>query len=59
MEPKLYVKKVIEFGIEGGLGGTLMVLTGVNAKDEILVDGAPIVPKAYVDKLGDILPGLQ
>jgi 4-nitrophenyl phosphatase len=45
----------IQFGIEGGLGGTLMVLTGVSSKDEILAEGAPIVPSAYVDKLGDLL----
>jgi 4-nitrophenyl phosphatase len=45
----------IQFGIEGGLGGTLMVLTGASSKEEILGDGAPIVPTAYVDKLGDLL----
>lgn len=45
----------IQFAIEGGLGGTLMVLTGVNTKEEILAKGAPVVPKFYVEKLGDIL----
>jgi len=45
----------IEFGIEGGLGATLMVLTGVNTKEEILTEGAPVVPKFYVEKLGDLL----
>lgn len=45
----------IQFGIEGGLGGTLMVLTGVSQKDEILTEAAPVVPTAYVDKLGDLL----
>jgi len=45
----------IQFGIDGGLGGTLMVLTGVNTKEEILTEGAPVVPMAYVDKLGDLL----
>jgi len=45
----------IRFGIEGGLGGTLMVLTGVNTEEEILAKDAPVVPKFYVEKLGDIL----
>jgi len=45
----------IQFGIEGKLGGTLMVLTGVSSKEEILADGAEIVPMAYVDTLGDLL----
>jgi 4-nitrophenyl phosphatase len=45
----------IQFGIEGGLGGTLMVLTGVSQKEEILTEGAAVVPTAYVDKLGDLL----
>lgn len=41
----------IKFGIQGGLGGTLMVLTGVNK----LADITDVVPSAYVDKLGDLL----
>jgi 4-nitrophenyl phosphatase len=45
----------IQFGIEGGLGGTLLVLTGVTSKEEILAKDAPIVPTAYVDKLGDLV----
>ena len=45
----------IQFGIAGGLGGTLMVLTGVSTKEEITTAGAAIVPTAYVDKLGDLL----
>jgi 4-nitrophenyl phosphatase len=45
----------IQFGIEGKLGGTLMVLTGVSTKEEILGEGKPIVPSAYVDKLADLL----
>lgn len=45
----------IQFGIEGKLGGTLMVLTGVNSKEDIFTEGAPVVPMAYVDKLGDLL----
>lgn len=45
----------IQFGIEGKLGGTLAVLTGVSKKEEFLTEGAPVVPAAYVDKLGDLL----
>jgi 4-nitrophenyl phosphatase len=45
----------IQFGIEGKLGGTLMVLTGVSTKEEILGEGKPIVPSAYVDTLSDLL----
>lgn len=45
----------IQFGIEGKLGGTLMVLTGVSTKEEILGEDAAVVPTAYVDKLGDLL----
>lgn len=43
------------FGIEGKLGGTLAVLTGVSKKEEFLAEGAKIVPMAYVDQLGDLL----
>jgi len=45
----------IQFGIEGKLGGTLAVLTGVSKKEEFLTEGAPVVPAAYVDKLGDLI----
>ncbi|KAF1815455.1 2-phosphoglycolate phosphatase [Eremomyces bilateralis CBS 781.70] len=45
----------IQFGIEGGLGGTLAVLTGVSKKEEFLGEGKEIVPTAYVDMLGDLL----
>ena len=45
----------IQFGIEGGLGGTLCVLTGVSKKEEFLERGAAVVPSAYVDQLGDLL----
>jgi 4-nitrophenyl phosphatase len=43
----------IRFGIEGKLGGTLAVLTGVSSKDDIL--NGPVRPVAYVDKLSDFL----
>lgn len=45
----------IRFGIEGKLGGTLHVGTGVSPKEEFLTEGAKVVPAAYVDKLGDLL----
>lgn len=44
----------IRFGIEGKLGGTLAVLTGVSRKDEWEVEGAEVVPAYYVDKLSDL-----
>ncbi|KAJ6112102.1 4-nitrophenylphosphatase [Penicillium sp. IBT 18751x] len=43
----------IRFGLEGKLGGTLGVLTGVSSKDEF-VSGA-VRPHAYLDKLSDLL----
>ena len=45
----------IQFGIEGGLGGTLAVLTGVSTKEEFLGEGASVVPSAYCDKLSDLV----
>jgi len=45
----------IRFGIEGGLGGTLAVLTGVNKKGDWEGEGKEVVPMAYVDQLGDLL----
>jgi len=45
----------IQFGIEGGLGGTLCVLTGISKKEEFLSKGAEIVPSAYTDELGDLV----
>ncbi|KAK0935512.1 p-nitrophenyl phosphatase [Friedmanniomyces endolithicus] len=46
----------IRFGIEGGLGGTLCVLTGVSRREEFLGKGrGVVVPSAYVDSLGDLL----
>ncbi|KAF1958831.1 HAD-like protein [Byssothecium circinans] len=45
----------IQFGIDGKLGGTLAVLTGVTKKEEFLAEGAKTVPTAYVDALGDLL----
>lgn len=48
----------IKFGVEGGLGGTLAVLTGVSTKAEWEGDEKTIRPAAYVDKLGDLRLGL-
>ncbi|ORY63425.1 4-nitrophenylphosphatase-like protein [Pseudomassariella vexata] len=44
----------IQFGIEGGLGGTLAVLTGVSKKEQWEIEGAEIVPAFYVDALSDL-----
>jgi 4-nitrophenyl phosphatase len=43
----------IRFGIEGKLGGTLAVLTGVSSRDELFKAALP--PMAYVDGLKDLL----
>lgn len=43
----------IKFGLEGKLGGTLAVLTGVSTKEEFLE--GDVRPVAYVDKLADLL----
>ncbi|OCK81107.1 4-nitrophenylphosphatase [Lepidopterella palustris CBS 459.81] len=45
----------IQFGIEGKLGGTLAVLTGVNKHEDFLGEGKKVVPMAYIDALGDLL----
>jgi 4-nitrophenyl phosphatase len=44
----------IKFGIEGKLGGTLAVLTGVSKKEEWEKPGAEVVPAYYVDQLADL-----
>jgi 4-nitrophenyl phosphatase len=44
----------IRFGIEGRLGGTLAVQTGVNKKEDWEAEGAAAVPAFYVDKLSDL-----
>ncbi|KAI5780860.1 HAD-like domain-containing protein [Geopyxis carbonaria] len=45
----------IRFGIEGGLGGTLAVLTGVAKESDFMMEGADVVPDAYLDQLCDLL----
>ncbi|KAH8894781.1 4-nitrophenylphosphatase [Thozetella sp. PMI_491] len=44
----------IKFGIEGKLGGTLAVLTGVSKKSDWEAATAPAVPAFYVDGLADL-----
>lgn len=44
----------IQFGIDGKLGGTLAVLTGVSRKEQWEEPGARVVPAYYVDKLSDL-----
>jgi 4-nitrophenyl phosphatase len=46
----------IKFGIDGGLGGTMLVLTGVTGKEQVVGEKADdIKPSVYVDQLGDLL----
>lgn len=45
----------IKFGLEGKLGGTLGVLTGVSTKKDFLEGDTR--PAFYVDELGDLLEG--
>ncbi|KAI0480864.1 4-nitrophenylphosphatase-like protein [Xylariaceae sp. FL0804] len=44
----------IQFGVEGHLGGTLAVLTGVSSKEDWEAPDAVAVPAYYVDKLSDL-----
>ncbi|KAI2637352.1 4-nitrophenylphosphatase-like protein [Xylaria nigripes] len=44
----------IQFGIEGKLGGTLAVLTGVSKREDWEAEGAAYVPAYYVDRLSDL-----
>lgn len=44
----------IKFGVEGKLGGTLHVLTGVNKKEDWEKKDAIAVPSYYADKLSDL-----
>lgn len=48
----------IRFGVEGGLGGTLCVLTGVvKGAEEWEGHGEEVVrPEYWVDRLGDLRP---
>ncbi|KAI1102844.1 4-nitrophenylphosphatase [Jackrogersella minutella] len=44
----------IQFGIQGDLGGTLAVLTGVSKKEHWEAEDAVAVPAYYVDTLSDL-----
>lgn len=44
----------IQFAHNSGMGGSLMVLTGVSTEAEIMAEDAPVVPTYYIDKLGDL-----
>lgn len=45
----------IKFGVDGKLGGTLHVLTGVDQKEAWQKEDAIAVPSFYADKLSDLL----
>ena len=45
----------IKFGIDGGLGGTLAVMTGVMKRSDLEGLDEDSAPTAYVDKLADLL----
>ncbi|KAI9829233.1 MAG: hypothetical protein M1819_006413 [Sarea resinae] len=45
----------IQFGIEGGLGGTLAVLTGVCKRGDFEGKTEGVRPAAFVDRLADLL----
>jgi len=49
----------IRFGVEGRLGGTLAVLTGVSAREEWEGEGKEVVPMAFVERLGDLRAGFS
>lgn len=44
----------IQFGVDGGLGGTLLVLTGVSKEADVRAEGNAVAPAAYADALGDL-----
>lgn len=44
----------IQFAHNSGMGGSLMVLTGVSTEEEFKAENAAVVPKYYVEKLGDL-----
>ncbi|EPX72468.1 4-nitrophenylphosphatase [Schizosaccharomyces octosporus yFS286] len=44
----------IQFAKNSGLGGSLLVLTGVSQESEIYEKDAPVVPDYYINSLGDL-----
>ena len=49
----------IQFGIECGLGGTLLVLTGVSQREDLERTDPRLLPSAYLDRLSDLLAGYR
>ena len=45
----------IQFGIECGLGGTLLVLTGVTQREDLERIDPKLLPSAYLEKFPDLL----
>ena len=46
----------IRLGVDGGLGGTLLVLSGVSKKEDLETGDPKYMPDAYIDQLSDLLP---
>ncbi len=46
----------IRLGIDGGLGGTLLVLSGVSKRKDLEDCDSKGMPDAYIDQLSDLLP---
>jgi 4-nitrophenyl phosphatase len=46
----------VRLGIDGGLGGTLLVLSGVSKKEDLETGDPRYVPHAYMDQFSDLLP---
>ena len=49
----------IRFGNEGGLAGTLHVLSGVSKREDWERQGAPVVPKYFANSMADLGNGEQ
>ena len=47
----------IQFAHNSGMGGSLLVLTGVSQEADFRKEDAPCRPKYYMDKLGDLWDG--
>ncbi|ORY82434.1 4-nitrophenylphosphatase [Protomyces lactucae-debilis] len=49
----------IQFAHNSGMGGSLMVLTGVSSEADFSAKDAPVVPKYFIDRLGDLYTARQ
>lgn len=49
----------IQFAQNSGMGGSLLVLTGVSQEEDFRREDAPCRPKYYMDKLGDLWDGVD